>query len=170
LDYYRLSEADPSKQPGIVERQKRAFIQQLELAADAGLNCIIHQRAAWDDTMEIWAPFSDRVRAVFHCFVGTPEEADQVIQRGGSVSFTGITTFKSAETVRRTLAAVPSDRYFLETDCPFLAPTPYRGKRCEPAYVLEIAQEVARVRGTTLEQVSQETCANVHRFFDRLTR
>lgn len=169
LDYFRLNDTEPAERERIVAAQKVAFRAQLELAARRQLNCIVHQRTAWQDTLDVWdgtrASAAERVDTVFHCFVGTPEEAAQVVERGGYISFTGILTFKSADTVRRTAASVPCDRYFLETDCPFLAPTPYRGKRCEPAHVLDIAKVLAGVRNTPLGEIGEQTCANADRFF-----
>jgi TatD DNase family protein len=87
---------------------------------------------------------------------------------GSLVSFTGIVTFKNARNVRDTLAATPLDQFMLETDCPYLAPAPYRGKRCEPAYVREIADLVAQVKGCSLEELSRVTCATAARFFPKL--
>jgi TatD DNase family protein len=169
LDYYRL----PSAKGGSIEddarykaKQAVVFRQQLEVAAEAGLNCVVHQRGdCFEDTMAILAPFADRVRTVFHCFVGTPDQMRRVLELGSLVSFTGIVTFKNANEVRETLAATPLDRLMLETDCPFLAPMPYRGKRAEPAHVKEIAATVASVKGCTLEELGEATCATANAFF-----
>jgi TatD DNase family protein len=106
-----------------------------------------------------------RLRGVFHCFVGTPAEMEAVLAIGSLVSFTGIVTFKNAATVRDTLQRTPDDRFMLETDCPFLAPVPYRGKRCEPAYVRELAEAAAQARGCSLEHLSRITCATARDFF-----
>ena len=171
LDYYRLPTAEAAA-PGEVERIKRKqaaiFRQQLEVAAETGLSCVIHERSAFADTLEIMKEYEGRVRGVFHCFVGDPEAMRRVVALGSLVSFTGIATFKNAATVRETLAAVPAGRFMLETDCPYLAPVPYRGKRCEPAYVREIAAMVAQARGCTVEDLSAETCATAEEFFPKL--
>ena len=169
LDYYRL----PSGKGGTAEddarykaKQALLFRQQLEVAAEAGLNCVIHQRGdCFADTMEIMRPFIGKVRGVFHCFVGTPEQMRAVLETGSLVSFTGILTFKTALEVRETLVATPLDKLMLETDCPFLAPVPYRGKRCEPAYVKDIAEAVALAKGCSLEELSRATCATAKGFF-----
>ena len=118
--------------------------------------------------MEVFRTFADRVRGVFHCFVGTVAEMQEVVEVGSLVSFTGILTFKNAAAIRETLAEVPSDRLMFETDSPYLAPVPYRGKRCEPAYVRDLALKAAGVRGTTLAALSESTRANVARFFPRM--
>jgi TatD DNase family protein len=172
LDYYRL----PShKEAGTVEdderykrKQARIFQQQLEVAAESGLNCVIHQRNALDDTLKQMEPFVGRVRGQFHCFADEPAAMKRILAMGSIVSFTGIVTFKNGQNIRDTLAATPLDQFMLETDCPYLAPVPYRGKRCEPAYVKEISQVVAQVKGCTLEALSAATCGTAHAFFPRL--
>lgn len=171
IDHYRL----PSQRGGSAEedarhkaRQVEVFQQQLEVAAELGLNCVIHQRSALEPTLEVFAPFADRVKGVFHCFVDDPAAMRRIVELGSLVSFTGILTFKNAETVRDSLRAAPADRFMLETDAPFLAPMPYRGKRCEPAYVREIAGIAAEVRGVPPEQLSTETCATARAFFQGL--
>lgn len=169
IDHYRL----PSKESGgtaeddaaVMAKQETVFRQQLEVAAELGLNAVIHQRAAHAAAMAVFRPFADRVRGVFHCFVGTVAEMTEVISLGSYVSFTGIVTFKSAVEVRTTLAAVPADRFFLETDCPYLAPVPHRGGRAEPAYVRWIAQKVAEVRGIPLEALARQVRSNEDVFF-----
>lgn len=165
MDLYRIDGLSESQVAALESRQRRLFEQQLAVAADAGLNCVIHQRAAFAQTLEVMAPFEGRVKGVFHCFTGTPAEASEVLRRGSLVSFTGIITFKNAQNVREALAVVPPGKFMLETDCPFLAPLPYRGKRCEPAYVREIATFIAGERGCSLEALSAETCATARAFF-----
>jgi TatD DNase family protein len=168
LDYSRLPSASggsPADDEQYKQRQKHNFREQLNLAAELGLNVIIHQRDSFRDTIQEIAPFASKLRAVFHCFVGTPAEQKEVAALGFLVSFTGIATFKNAATVRETLADTPLDGFMLETDCPFLAPVPHRGKRCEPAYVELIAQFVAREKGCTLDELSRATCATADQFF-----
>ena len=172
LDYYRL----PShKEGGLVEqdevfKRKQALIfqQQLEVAAELGLNCMIHQRSAFADTVAMMEPFVGRVRGQFHCFVDGVAEMQRVLQLGSVPSFTGILTFKNAQSIRDTLAATPLGKFMLETDSPFLAPVPYRGKRCEPAYVKELSETVAALKGCTLEELSVATCATAREFFPKL--
>lgn len=145
--------------------QADAFRMQLDLAAELGLNVVIHQRNAWDDTLEVLRPYTGKVRGVFHCFGGSPAEAAQVAAMGHLVSFTGIITFKNAEQVRLTAAAVASDGYMVETDCPYLAPVPHRGKRAEPAHTRLVAEKIAEVRGIPFEEVAAETTRTAERFF-----
>ena len=113
-------------------------------------------------------PFASRVRGVFHCFASDPTAMQRVLAMGSLVSFTGIVTFKNGQNVRDTVAATPLGKFMLETDCPYLAPIPYRGKRCEPAYVKEIADTVAQVKGCTLEELSVATCQTAREFFPKL--
>ena len=173
LDYYRLPNRDA--QPGDAEnerykaKQARIFEQHLEVAAELGLNCVIHERSAIADTLAITERFASNVRFVFHCFAGTVESVQRILQMGSYVSFTGIVTFKNSENVRDALRAAPLGHFMLETDCPFLAPAPYRGKRCEPAYVKEISEVVAQVKGCSLEELSTQTCALAKKFFHKMT-
>ncbi len=173
LDYHRLpTRRDPTHTAADDarhrEQQIRIFRQQLELAADCGLNCVIHQRDAFEDVLQEMQPFAGRVRGVFHCFGGSSDEMRRVLALGSLVSFTGVVTFKNAAGVRETLAATPLDQLMLETDSPFLAPVPYRGKRCEPAYVRETADAVARAKGCTLDDLSRVTAQTARGFFPRL--
>ena len=176
LDHYRL----PSKREGegktatddatYMEKQIGVFQQQLEVAAELGLNCIVHERAAFEPAIRLIEPFADRLRTVFHCFVGTPDQMRIVIGLNSLVSFTGIATFKNAETVRASLAAVPADRFMFETDAPYLAPVPHRGRRCEPAFVADLARFAAGVRGVSVTQLSAQVQATTENFFPRLNR
>jgi TatD DNase family protein len=150
------------------KRQAEIFRQQMEVAAESGMNCIIHQRTAWDDTVAQMRLFIGRTRGVFHCFGETVERMKQVFKLGSLVSFTGIVTFKNAQNVRDAVAAAPLDTFMLETDCPYLAPVPYRGKRCEPAYVKEISETVAQVRKCSPEELSAATCKTAKEFFPKL--
>jgi TatD DNase family protein len=145
--------------------QSVAFEQHLDLAATLSKNVIIHQRDAWADTLKILRPYSARVRGVFHCFNGSLEQAQEAVELGHYISFTGIVTFKSATDLRHTVSLLPIDRIMVETDAPYLAPVPYRGKRCEPAFVRETALAIARIRNLTLESFSAQTTKNAERFF-----
>ncbi|MBE7210424.1 MAG: TatD family hydrolase [Gluconacetobacter diazotrophicus] len=164
LDYHRLPE-NPPEAAAVKVRQAASFRRQLDLAADLGLNVVIHQRDAWEDTLAILARYTGRLRGVFHCFGGTPAQAAEVMALGHLVSFTGIVTFKNGAAVRETAASLPTDRFMVETDCPYLAPVPFRGKRCEPAHTRETALAVAQARGETLEAVAAQTTATAERFF-----
>jgi TatD DNase family protein len=172
FDYHRLPSQQPGGTPEDDARYKRkqaaAFEQQLELAAEFGLNCVVHQRDALDDTIAMVQKFAGRTRGVFHCFANDAAAMQRIVAMGSLVSFTGILTFKNGQNIRDTLAATPAGKFMLETDCPYLAPIPYRGKRCEPAYVKEIAEVAAQVKGCGLEELSARTCATAHEFFPKL--
>ena len=172
IDHYRLPSSQGMGTEEDDERvkaaQARVFRQQLELAADSGLNVIVHQRHAFAPAMDVFSPFAGRVRGVFHCFVGTPDEMQAVVAMGSSVSFTGIATFKNAAEIRRTMAATPCGSFFLETDSPFLAPVPHRGKRAEPAHVADLARVAADTVGCSTEELSRATEAAVDAFFPRM--
>lgn len=170
LDYYRLPSGrkggTPAEDIPYKEKQARLFRQHLEVAAEMGLNCIIHQRGeAMQDTLAILEPFATKVRAVFHCFAGEPALAHRIVALGSLVSYTGILTFKNGQNVRDALAATPMGKFMLETDSPFLAPMPYRGKRCEPAYVKEISEAAAQLKNCSLQELSVATCRTAEEFF-----
>jgi TatD DNase family protein len=167
LDYHRLpgSAGDDARYK---QRQAEIFQQQIEVAIEAGLNCIIHQRDAFDDTLAQLKPFAGKVRGVFHCFGEDAGRMRRVLEIGSLVSFTGIVTFKNGQNVRDTVAATALDKFMLETDCPYLAPVPYRGKRCEPAYVKEISEIVAQVKGCSLDELSEATRKTAGEFFKKL--
>jgi TatD DNase family protein len=172
LDYHHL----PSEKPEFTaaddarykEKQAEIFRQQMEVAAEFGLNCVIHQRTAWDDTLAQMKPFIGQTRGVFHCFGETVDRMKQVFEIGSIVSFTGIVTFKNAQNVRDCVAAASLGKFMLETDCPYLAPVPYRGKRCEPAYGKEISEAVAEVKKCSLDELSVATCKTAKEFFPKL--
>jgi TatD DNase family protein len=169
LDYHRL----PSNKPATAiisdeaykKKQSELFRQHLEVAAEVGLNCVIHQRDSLADTLRDLEPFSSRVRGVFHCFAESVEIMRRIVALNSLVSFTGIVTFKNGQNVRDTLKETPLDKFMLETDCPYLAPLPYRGKRCEPAYVKEISETILSVKGCSREGLSAATCKTAADFF-----
>ena len=171
LDYYRL----PSSQGGSAaddahykKRQAEIFRQQLEVAVEAKLNCVIHQRASFEDTLAQLKPFAGRTRGVFHCFGESVERLQQILAIGSLVSYTGIVTFKNGQNIRDAVAATPLGQFMLETDCPYLAPVPHRGKRGEPAFVKEISETVAQVKLCSLEELSTATCQTAYEFFPKL--
>ena len=161
LDYFRLKQDDTASRAA----QAAAFRAQLDLAADITLPVIIHERAAWDDTLAILREYTGRVRAVFHCFGKSPAHAAEVIALGHVVSFTGIVTFKNAPDAQASAASVPLGSFMVETDCPFLAPVPHRGQRCEPAFVRHTAEQIAKLRGISLEELAAATEATAEKFF-----
>lgn len=185
LDYHRLPSEDLPGSPALAAlqaeepsdaraavadgaykaAQAEAFRAQLDLAAELGLNVVIHQRDAWDDTVELLRPYTGKLRGVFHCFGNRPEQAAEILALGHLVSFTGIVTFKNAALVRETVASLPADAYMVETDCPYLAPAPHRGKRCEPAHTRLVAETIAQTRNCTLEEVAAATTRTAEKFF-----
>lgn len=146
-------------------KQASLFQQQLDLAIELRLNVVIHQRDAWDDTLELMREYGRKVSGVFHCFGGTKEQAEEVIALGHLVSFTGIVTFKNGAAVLDVAAALSLGEFMVETDCPYLAPEPFRGKRCEPAHTRLVAEKIAEARGITLEELAQATTATAEEFF-----
>jgi TatD DNase family protein len=172
LDYHRLrgnkNGTITAEDLRYKERQADVYRQHLEVATDLGLNCVIHQRDSFEHTLGILEPFAGKVRGVFHCFANDAKDMRRVLALGSLVSFTGILTFKNGANIRETMAATPIDQFMLETDSPFLAPVPYRGKRCEPAYVREIAAVAAQVKQCSLEELSTATCETARRFFQKL--
>ncbi len=185
LDYHHIPlDTSPSFLKVWREQQLLALEQQLILAQELGLNVIIHQRDlsssqkkelpsdsplhhynAWEDTLRIMNPYQGKTRGVFHCFSGTPEQAEQVIAQGHLISFTGIITFKNATLTCETAKRVEPGHYMIETDSPYLAPTPYRGQRAEPAYVCLVAKKIADLQGRSLQDVATSTTATAEKFF-----
>ncbi|MGI9114835.1 MAG: TatD family hydrolase [Chthoniobacterales bacterium] len=146
-------------------KQAMLFEEQLDLAAELGLNVVVHQRDAWNDTLEILRRYTGKVRGVFHCFGGTREQADEVLALGHLVSFTGIVTFKNGASVREIAAQIPLDKFMVETDCPYLAPTPFRGKRSEPAHTRIVAESIALARRIPLHELAEATTRTAEEFF-----
>ena len=149
------------------EQQHRAFRDQLEVAKSAGKPIIIHTREAWDDTFAIlekyWAPAG--LPGIMHCFSGGPEEADRCLKMGFYLSFAGILTYPKASNVHEAAKIVPPEKMLVETDAPYLAPIPFRGKRNEPAYVNHTAARLAELRGVSVEEINLQTSANFYRLF-----
>src|SRR3954468_22679774 len=188
LDYHRLPSAESARkkhadvfgalqtateeeiESGIEDgayKEKQAFLfqQHLDLAAELGLNVVIHQRDAWDDTLELLRPYTGKMRGVFHCFGGTLDQANEVAALGHLVSFTGIVTFKNGTSVRDVAARLPMSGFMVETDCPYLAPVPFRGKRCEPAHTRIVADTIASARHLSVEELARATTATAEEFF-----
>ncbi|MCE0496984.1 MAG: TatD family hydrolase [Methylacidiphilales bacterium] len=164
LDYHHLPE-NPADVAALKQRQARLFLEQLDLAIELGLNAVIHQRDSWDDTLAILRGYTGRVRGVFHCFGGTLEQAREVLALGHLVSFTGIVTFKNARQVQATAQNVDAAGFMVETDCPYLAPTPDRGKRCEPAHTRRVAEQIAQLRGVSVDIIGARTTQTAREFF-----
>jgi len=139
--------------------QREVFERQLDLAAEARKPIVIHTREAWADTLEVlrsrW-----RGEGIMHCFTGDEEQAREALDLGFYLSFGGVLTFPKAETVRQAARIAPEDRILVETDCPYLAPVPRRGKRNEPAFIVDTARRLAEVRGIAPEAIAEQTTRN----------
>lgn len=147
------------------QQQERAFVAQLDIARRLGLPVVIHCREAWSDTLDVIDNDGDGVRGVFHCFSGTVAEAKRAIDLGWCVSFAGNVTYPKATGLREAAAVVPLDRLLLETDSPFLAPQPQRGKRNEPLHSLHTADDLAKVHSTDRKTILEATTATSRRLF-----
>lgn len=152
LDYYW--EENPPR-----EVQKKAFRMQMQLARELNLPVVIHDREAHQDTLEIMKEFSD-VKGVVHCFSGSVEFAKECLKLGYYIGITGVVTFKNAKVIKEVAKVVPLDKLLVETDCPYMAPTPYRGKRNQSDYIQYIIEEIAQLKGITKEEVEENTIRN----------
>ncbi|MBW4620319.1 MAG: TatD family hydrolase [Cyanosarcina radialis HA8281-LM2] len=168
LDFYKAENQ---------EQQKEVLLAQLEIARQLNLPVIIHCRDAAATLRELLQEFTltpspphpispSPLRGVMHCWGGTPEETQWFLDLGFYISFSGVVTFKNATQIQESARIVPSDRLLIETDCPFLAPVPKRGKRNEPAYVRHVAEYVARLRNESLEALAAQTTQNACQLFN----
>ena len=146
------------------EIQQRAFRMQMALAQELDMPVIVHERDAHNDGLAIIKEFP-RVKGVFHCYSGSAEMARQLVNLGWYIGFTGVLTFKNARKAVETAASIPLDRIVLETDCPFMAPEPYRGKRNHPGYLYRMAEKLAEIRGISIEEVHAATLENGKRLY-----
>ncbi len=163
LDYFHPPQ-DGSTDTEWRKTQRNVFEAQLQLALEFDLPVVIHQRESADDVMEVLRQFPG-IRAVLHCFNGTQEQAEMALEAGFYLSFTGIITFPSAGDVREVAAAAPLNRIMVETDSPYLAPVPFRGKQCEPHMVMHTARQLGELHGIGLPEITKITTENAFRFF-----
>ena len=162
LDYYRLAGRDVAE----MEWQRERFRVHIRAALATGLPLVVHTRNASQDTLEILrSEGAGQVRGVFHCFTETREVAVAALELGFHISFSGILTFRNAEELRQVAREVPLERCLIETDSPYLAPMPHRGKTNEPAYVALVAARLAEIKGLDLADVAQATSANFEQLF-----
>ncbi len=140
------------------DKQILFFRQQLELASELSLPVIVHSRNASEDTLDILKEY--RPAGVVHCFSGSAEVAKEVIKLGMYIGFTGVLTFKNAKKALRALEAVPLDRLLLETDCPYMAPEPLRGRRCDSSMICYTAEKAAQIKGVSTQELLDITCRN----------
>jgi TatD DNase family protein len=163
LDFYHPPE-DGSETAAWRRLQESIFEEMLQLAQDLNLPAVIHSRESTPAVLDVLARFP-AVRAVLHCFTGTPAEAEEALAAGHFLSFTGVITYPKADDVRATAAVVPLDRLMIETDAPYLAPVPFRGKSCEPAMVRHTCQRLAEIHGLSTEEMTVATSRNAETFF-----
>ncbi len=155
------------------ELQKQVFVRQMELAGPAKLPIVIHCRPsdnsenAWDDCLGLiqdqWSP--NGIGGILHCFTGNAAQAKRALDMGFMISFAGNVTFPKAQQIRDAALEIPLDRMLIETDCPYLAPVPHRGKRNEPAFVKQTAAKLGELRGLPMEEVGEQTSRNFYKFF-----
>jgi TatD DNase family protein len=158
LDYYRLT--------GDLSWQRERFRTHIRAAREAGKPLVVHTRAAADDTLAIMRDErAGTAGGVMHCFTESWEVAAAALELGFHISFSGIVTFKNAQTIKDVARRVPLERMLIETDAPYLAPVPFRGKTNQPAYVRYVAEEIARLRGVGVEEIAAATSANFFRLF-----
>ena len=163
LDYYRLN----GRSVADMEWQRQRFRTHIRAALRCGKPLVVHTRSASDDTLRILREEGAQAcGGVFHCFTETAEVARAALDMGFHISFSGILTFKNAQDLRDVAAWVPMDRMLIETDSPFLAPVPYRGKVNQPSYVPQVARQLAELRGLSVEDVAHQTTENFNRLFD----
>ena len=146
------------------EIQLQAFRAQMELARELGLPAIVHERDAHKDGMKVVEEFPE-VTGVFHCYSGSAEMAKWLVNRGWYIGFTGVLTFKNARKTLEVAAAIPLDRIVLETDCPYMSPEPFRGKRNDPGKLYRMAEKLAELRGLPLEEIHTTTTENGKRLY-----
>ena len=151
LDYY-YDDASPR------DVQRKIFEEQLALAKDLDVPVIIHNRDAHQDTLELLNKY--RPKGIVHCFSGSAEVAKEVLRLGMYIGFTGVITFKNARRAVEAAAEVPLDRLLIETDCPYMAPEPFRGKRCDSTMLTQMAQKLAEIKGVEPQQLADQTFAN----------
>ena len=146
------------------EIQLKAFRMQMELARELNLPVIVHEREAHEDGMKVVKEFPD-VTGVFHCYSGSAEMARQLVDLGWYIGFTGVLTFKNARKAVEVAASIPLDRIVIETDCPYMAPEPFRGKRNDPSKLYRMAEKLAEIRGLTVEEIHEITVENGKRLY-----
>lgn len=145
------------------ELQISIFRSQLELAAELDLPVIVHSRDACEDTLNILKEF--KPKGVVHCFSGSVETAKEILKLGMHISLTGVLTFKNARKAIEVLEIIPLDRFMLETDCPYMAPVPFRGKRCDSSMIAYTAEKAAEIKGVSVQEILDITCGNAMKFY-----
>ena len=157
LDYYWRQDTK--------EKQKQIFVEQINLANKLNLPIVVHSRDAMGDTIEILKNNRPNKESLLHCYSGSVESAKILMDLGFSFSFGGVVTFANAKTAVEVVKSLPMDKILLETDCPYLTPVPFRGKRNEPKNVVYVADMIARIKNVTIEEVAEKTTENAKRLF-----
>ena len=161
MDYYHTQDT--------IAVQKQSFIDHIHIALEVDKPLIVHTRNAREDTIALLREHGDgKVRGVLHCFTEDLAMAEAAIELGFYISFSGIVTFKSAKELQEVAKTIPLERMLIETDSPWLAPVPYRGKTNQPAYVVEVAEFIAEIRGTTVAEIAKQTTDNFYQLFDSI--
>lgn len=164
LDYYWMPE-DEAKRAEYMVVQKETLKEQIGLALQVGKPNIFHCRDAYQDFLQLIQKYHGQVKGVVHCYTGTADVVEKIVAAGLYVGFTGIITFPKTEYLAEAVRRVPLDRLLVETDCPYLAPVPMRGKRNEPVYLEHVARKVAEIKGISYEEVARQTVANTKKLF-----
>jgi len=162
LDYYHLPKDGAEE---LKKKQKEVLVKQIELAQELNLPVIFHCRDAYDDLLDLIKKMTKIPRGVLHCFADTYETAQKFLELGFMISFTGIATYPKADSVREAVKKIPLEKMMIETDAPYLSPQPIRGTRNEPIYVKHVAEEIAKLRGLSFDEVAKATTENAIRFF-----
>ena len=157
LDYYWDNESH--------EVQRKWFVRQLELAKELNLPVVIHSRDAAADTMYVMENYAKDLEGVIHCYSYSKEMAEEYVRMGFYIGIGGVVTFKNSKKMKEVVGAVPLERILLETDCPYLAPEPFRGKRNQSSYLLYVAEQIAELKGISAEEVIATTEENARRMY-----
>lgn len=165
LDYHYLNDYSEEKVEAIKTLQKKVFVEQILLANKLKKPIVVHSRDAMGDTIEILKQYSPQTKSLLHCYSGSLESAKILMKLGFSFSFGGVVTFKNATKIQEVVKDLPIENILLETDCPYMSPVPFRGKRNEPKNVVYVADEIARIKGLTLEKVAEITTENAKKLF-----
>ncbi len=165
LDYHYLQGLSLEEVEKLKDLQKRVFVAQIDLANSLNLPIVVHSRDAMGDTLEILKNHPLKCKFLLHCYGGSLESAKELMKLGAYFSFGGVVTFKNAKNVQEVVKNLPLERIMLETDCPYLSPEPYRGKRNEPKNVVYVADRIAKLKDLTLEEVAFATTQNARLFF-----
>ncbi|MFH0819119.1 MAG: TatD family hydrolase [Patescibacteria group bacterium] len=163
LDFYHIQSKDKES---ILKLQKQTLAEHLNLACELNKPVILHCRDAYQEMLEFLQERNEKINGVIHCYSGTYEQALQYMELGLYVGFTGIITFKNAKDIQAVAKQIPIDRVLVETDCPYLAPEPYRGKRNEPSYVQFVADKIAELKNESKEMVYDITTSNTKKLFN----